>query len=321
MSYYVGLDLGGTNLKAGLVDGEGGVVRRRSTPTRSDEGPGAVIEDLAEAARAVAAEAAIPFGEIRAIGVGAPGPLDFEAGIVAHAPNLPGWENVPLRDRLSEATSRPVLLENDANAAAFGEYWAGTGAGPAITHLALLTLGTGVGSGFVIDGELLHGGHGAGAEAGHMIVHPGGRPCGCGQRGCLEAYAAASQIAARVRESVSAGEASSIATDSPVTAETVFAAKGDGDALAERVVEDATEALGIAAVNLCRLFDPQMIVLAGGMAAAGAPLFQGVRAAVEAHTWQLTEHRTRIEPSALGGDAGIVGAAAAACDAERRGRL
>ncbi|MGB2967575.1 MAG: ROK family protein, partial [Phycisphaerae bacterium] len=197
---YVGVDLGGTNLKLGLVSADGKIVHRSSAATEAERGPDHVLARIAHAVRRLAEGAHLPLTDIAAVGVGAPGPLDSKAGIVVFAPNMAGWRDVPVRDRLQGDLGRPVVLENDANVAAYGEFRCG--AARNVSNLALLTLGTGIGGGIVLDGRLFRGSTDTGAELGHMVIQYGGRPCGCGNRGCLEAYASATAVVARAREAL-----------------------------------------------------------------------------------------------------------------------
>jgi len=329
MACYLGLDLGGTNVKAGLLDDTARVLAKISTPTHAEHGPDAVIEAMIEAGKTVAAHAGVPLEQIDAVGIGSPGPMDLDAGVIRDMPNLPGWDHVPLRDRIATGLGRPTVLENDANAAAFGEYWAGAGRDPKIHHLVMLTLGTGIGTGIIIDGVLLHGSNSLGAEGGHMILVPDGRRCGCGQRGCLEAYASASNTATRAIEALEAGHdgtTSALASlrraqAGRLTAKDIFDAAKTGDTLATEIAEQTANYLGIACASLCRLFDPQMIVFAGGMILAGDYLFEMIREAFARHTWKLVKDHVRIVPAELGNDAGFIGAAAVARDADQRGRL
>ncbi|MCX5658153.1 MAG: ROK family protein [Planctomycetota bacterium] len=352
MSHYIGLDLGGTNVKCGVVDADRRVRSHLSIPTDASKGPGAVVEAMAQAALDVAKKAGIPIEKVDGIGIGAPGPLDMKRGILRAAPNLPGWKDVPIRDRITQITGRPAVLENDANAAAFGEFWAGAGKRDGVRDMIMLTLGTGVGSGLIVDGMLIHGAYDLGAEAGHMIVVPNGRACGCGQAGCLESYASATATVKRVIELLRGGEPSSLldlfdpweekieaeelraskiigagkrGMKRPgldkITAKDVFDAAKAGDALALRVVDEVATYLGIACVSLCRLFDPQMIVFAGGMILAGDFLFDRVREAFRKQTWKVVESKVEIVQAVLGNDAGFIGAAAVAWNAARTGAL
>jgi len=322
MAYYIGLDLGGTNVKAGVVDEKGSPLARISVPTNAARGPDAVVEVLIDVAREVATESGLPLKNITGIGVGVPGVVDIARGMCIAAPNLPDFENIPIGRLISERTGRPAVLENDANAAAMGEYWVGSGRDRSIRHLVLLTLGTGIGGGIVIDGHVFHGGFDIGAEIGHMIVHVNGGLCGCGQQGCLEVYASATATARRALDAIDAGEDSTLKSyGEKLTAKNVFDAAKAGDALALKVTEQTATYLGVAVVSLCRLLDPQMIVFAGGMILAGKILFDRVRQATDEHHWKLTERRVQIVPAELGNDAGFIGAAAVAWDAHQSGLI
>ncbi|MCE9592223.1 MAG: ROK family glucokinase [Planctomycetes bacterium] len=321
----MGLDLGGTNVKAGVVDDRAKVLGKVSKPTHAEGGPDAVVRVMAEAAHEAVAAAGVKMENVERIGIGSPGPIDFDAAVVRATPNMPGWRDVPLRDRITSLTGRPAILENDANAAALGELWAGAGRGLKVTELVMLTLGTGVGSGIIVGGKIIHGAFAMGGESGHMIVVPGGRLCGCGQHGCLEAYTSASATGRRAVEALQSGASSSLARDfanrlDTITAKDVFDAARSGDALANRIVDETATYLGIACVNLCRILDPQMIVFAGGMILAGDMLFDRVRSAFRANTWTVVESKVEIVPALLGNDAGFIGAAAVARNGHRNGQ-
>lgn len=320
MANYLGLDLGGTNIKAGVVDEHGRVRAADSVPT-PDDSPDVVIDAMIDLATAVAKSAGIRIGDVACVGIGSPGLLDLDRGVVIALPNLPGWEEQPLRDRIAQRTGRPVILENDANAAAFGEFWVGAGRDPSIRHMVMLTLGTGIGSGLIVDGRILHGGSSIGAEGGHMILDRDGPVCGCGQRGCLESFASASHLARRAGAALDAGERSSLddvrRRGDSITAKDIFEAVDAGDALARRLAEQTAIYLAIGCINLCRLLDPQMIVFAGGMALAGDTLFDLVRSAFDRRTWSVAKDKVQIVRARLGNDAGFIGAAAVARDAHR----
>jgi len=319
MAYYIGIDLGGTNIKAGVADENGRALAKVSVPTGADSGPDVVINNMADAAKQAVAKAQVSMGHIDYIGVGAPGPVNFDAGVVLAAPNMPGWRNIPLRDRIAEKLGRPAVLENDGNAAAFAELWAGAGRDPSIRHLLMLTLGTGIGGGFIANGKLIRGAHGYGSEPGHIIVNPAGARHTSGSPGCLEQYASASACGRRAAQLIEAGETTTLkavydANSKHVSAKDVFAHAKAGDALAEQIVSEVTQYLGIACVNLCRIFDPQMIVFAGGMILAGDDLFDRVRKVFEDFTWSIGSPIPELVPSQLGNDAGFIGAAAVARD-------
>ncbi len=313
---FVGIDLGGTNLKLGLVTAEGRLLERRSVPTEADRGPDHVLSRMAESCRDLAD--ATEGSEISAVGVGVPGPLDTRAGVVVFAPNLPGWRDVPVRDRLQEALGLDVVLENDANAAAYGEFRCG--AARDVENMVLLTLGTGVGGGMVLCGRLFRGTNDAGAELGHVVIATGGRWCGCGNRGCLEAYASATAVVGRTREAIEAGEASSLSDAADLTAKAVFAAANEGDILAGRIVEETADYLGVGIASILHVVNPEMVVLTGGMMGAGEPFLGRVRERVRQTAFERAWSVCEIRGSTLGGDAGILGAALAAEAADRTGR-
>ncbi len=320
MTYFLGLDLGGTNIKAGVIDDQGHVHARHCIPTEADRGPDQVITNMIAAAQGATEQAGLSMNDIARVGIGSPGPLDLKKGLVLAAPNMKGWDHVPLRDRIAQETNRPTVLENDANAAAFGEFWVGAGRDPKIRHLVMLTLGTGVGSGIIINGHLLHGAFGNGAESGHMIVVPDGRLCGCGQRGCLETYASASHTAVRTHEELAAGKPSSLqetfAKDpKTVNAKAVFEAAHQGDELAMQIVDRTAYYLAIACINFTRIIEPQMIVFAGGMALAGDHLLNMVRRHFQDLNWHCAPDQSTLAIAELGNDAGIIGAASVAWDA------
>ncbi|HMQ15269.1 MAG TPA: ROK family protein [Phycisphaerae bacterium] len=314
---WIGIDLGGTNIKAGIVADGGAVLARREVDTQADRGFEHVLARLVQLVSDLLADAGLDRAAVRAIGIGVPGPLSHHQGIVFSAPNMPGWENAPVRDRLSSATGLPVSLENDANAACFGELVAG--AGRQMQDIVMLTLGTGVGSGIVLGGKLWRGSYDAAGEIGHTIVVPDGRPCPCGQRGCLERYASASAVGQRAVEAIAAGDDSTLAplggargTAEAVTAEAVERAAAAGDALARRIWDETCYYLALACVNIRQTFDPQQVVLAGGLINAGDALMTPVRRHFDALRWRITPNRMRIDFATLGGNAGLIGAAALA---------
>ena len=324
--FCVGIDLGGTFIKFALLDRQMQIAASMQVPTPA-AGADAVIDAMAAGALELMRRQSVDKGDVAALGIGSPGPLDLEAGVVLALPNIPGFENVALRDRVGGKVGLPAVLENDANAAGLGEYLRGGGKGARI--MVLLTLGTGVGSGIVIDGVVLHGAHGIGAEVGHMIVCPGGEPCGCGQKGCLERYSSATYLARLARRAVEQGhrgvpKAEVSALGSPSSLSETLASKGDidardveqawraGDELGAQIWEQAMHYLGVACVNLARTLDPDLIVLGGGMARAGDALLEPVRRHFRALHWTVAEPKTEIVLARLGNDAGVIGAAGVA---------
>lgn len=321
---FVGIDLGGTNLKGGVVDEDREIRCKTSVPTEAEHGPEHVIQRMAELVERVIGEAGLRKEEVESVGIGSPGSMSHKRGVVIKPPNLPGWQDVPLRDRIKELTGLPTTLENDANAAAWGEFWAGAGRGT--RHMVMLTLGTGVGGGIIINGRLIRGHFDNAAELGHWIVQPNGRPCGCGQKGCLEAYASASYTAQRATEALQAGESSSLSevlrSKGQVTSEDVVNAANAGDALAKRIFDETCYYLAIACVNIQHATNPERVVLAGGMIAAGEDtLLKPIREKAAEMAWKAADDLPDITFATLGNDAGLIGAAGCAWLAREEGEI
>ncbi len=301
--WIAGADIGGTNLVVGLVPFDGGrPAGVRTEPTRPREGPAAVARRIARMVRELAAEAGARFpDDVAGIGAGSPGPLDLDSGTVLETPNL-GWRCVPLRDLLVEAVGVPATLHNDADCAAYGEWRRGAGQGARC--LACLTLGTGIGGGIVLGGRVHHGASGAAGEVGHTCVEMNGRLCGCGARGCVEAYASGSAIAARAVEAGFRPEGSE-----PVSAEAVCRAAAVGDPRAARILSETGTILGVAVANLVHVLNPDVVVLAGGVAKAGEALLAPLRREVRRRAFASAAAACRIVAGALPETAGAVGAA------------
>lgn len=313
-AYTIGIDLGGTNIKGGVCDQHGALLHRHAVDTQAEHGYQHVLGRMAQLVEEVVRKAGVSQAQIAAIGVGAPGPLSHADGVIHAAPNLPGFVNVPLRDDFAKATGRPVVLENDANAAAFGEFSAG--AGKDVRNMVMLTLGTGIGGGVVLDGRLWRGSFDNAGEIGHMVIVPDGRPCPCGQSGCLERYASANAAAERLAEAVNAGADSllkpKVAAREPFDARDVLKAVLAGDALAARIWDETCYYLALCVVNLRHLLNPELVVFAGGLINAGDRLLEPVAEHFERLSWKLAPDAPRITLATLGEDAGIVGAAALA---------
>lgn len=313
-SYTIGIDLGGTYIKGGVCDADCQPVCKDSVATETDGGPAHVIDRMAELVRSVISQAGLSDADIAGVGVGAPGPMSAAKGIIYSAPNLPGFENLPLSRELHERTGLPVVLENDANAAAFGEFT--IGAGRDVNTIVMLTLGTGVGGGIVLDGTVWRGPFENAGEIGHTIVALDGRPCPCGQRGCLERYSSANAIGERAVEALQDGAASSLREawerGERITSREVREAMLAGDELASRIWDEACRYLAAACVNLQHTLCPERVVLAGGLINAGAHLLDPVRTHFDAMSWKIANDRPEIVFATLGTDAGMIGAAALA---------
>jgi glucokinase len=311
----VGIDLGGTKIYTALVDRAGTILAHDFRATVASEGPDAVIARMVDAAGQVMALAGVGADQIDAVGVCAPGPLDLAAGLVLSPPNLPGWDRVPLAARIGAALGIPTLLENDANAAALGENRFGAGRGT--QHMIYVTASTGIGGGLILDGKLYHGTNGMAGEIGHQTILDQGPLCGCGNRGCLEALASGTAIARRARESVARGVPTLIAQlceghPERVSAKLVAQAADRGDAEARMILSQAMDYLGIGMANLVNLFNPELIVIGGGLTNLGEGLFGPVRRAIERNAFRSAAAAVRVVPADLGENAGALGAAAVA---------
>jgi glucokinase len=315
-AFAVGVDLGATNLRIAAIDAAGRKLDTIETRTQPDRT--AVIEKMTSAIRALATEYERKY-RFLGVGVGVPGVIDLAQGTVHSASNLPEWNDYPLAQDLEFRLGVPVLLENDANCAALGENWIGAGKG--IDDLCMLTLGTGVGGGILMNGRPWHGVAGMAGEVGHMTVIPDGRACGCGNHGCLEQYASASAIRRLAAEAIARGEPTELAQikdpKRELTAKAVFQAAMRDDRVAKQVFEIAGTALGIALANLINILNLPLYVLGGGLAQAwkifSPSLFHELqKRSIVFRTRERLEpatHSTRICPTQLGGDAGLIGAA------------
>lgn len=311
--WCIGIDLGGTFIKFVALDEDNNATEVFQLPTPDNRS--GVVSQMAAGARQAIDRNGLSAEDVAAIGIGSPGPLNVEDGIILALPNIPGMDNVPIRDLVMAELSLPVALENDANAAAYGEYICGAGRDDA--NMVLLTLGTGLGSGIILGGEILRGSHGVGAEVGHMIIVPDGEPCGCGQKGCLERYCSATFMAQRAARRIeSGGEATTLRAvleaKGDIDARDINEARRDGDALAAEVWDEALRYLAQGCITISRIFDPDRIVLTGGMTNAGDDLLVPLREHFARLHWTLTELMTELAISTLGSDAGAIGAAGVA---------
>ena len=315
--WIVGVDLGGTNIVVGVLPMEGGdPLALRSLPTEAGRGAKYVVDRIVgmvrEAIGTVVAEQGGTRADVAGIGIGSPGPLDRSTGTVLETPNL-GWRNFPLRDLIANAVGLPAALDNDANCATYGEWWLGAGRGT--STLVGLTLGTGIGGGIVLNGEIYHGVNDGAGEIGHMSIDSNGRRCKCGNYGCLEAYASGPAIALRAVEGLEAGT-DSVLPDlvggklEEITAATVYEAVLLGDAYASEVMRDTARFLGTGVANIINVLNPEMIVIAGGVTLAGDHLFLPLRAEVRRRAFKSAEAACTIVSAQLQGTAGVIGAAA-----------
>lgn len=314
--FFIGIDLGGTKIASALVDADMRIIDRIKVATRPEEGPGAVIGRMLDTVRDLAARNGCDVSDVMAIGIGCPGPLDQETGIVLDAPNLM-WKDVSLAAPMAKATERPVYLENDANVAALAENRLGAGRGA--RNMMYITVSTGIGSGLVLGGRLYVGATGAAGELGHVTMLADGPLCGCGNRGCLESLASGTAIARRAREIAArpGGEGILKAAGGDITAidaSLVASAAVAGDATAAAIMRDAFEYLGIAVANVVNLLNLDMVVIGGGVARVGDMLFDTVRHLVGLRSFACMARDVTIVPASLGADAGALGAACYAAE-------
>jgi len=315
--YIIGVDLGGTNIVAGAMPEDGSrEIAVRSEPTRADQGADAVVDSIGRMIETVISETIAETNAKRedfaGVGIGSPGPLDRERGIVIVTPNL-GWRNFPLRDEISKRVELQASLDNDANCATLGEWWCGAAKGG--RHVIGITIGTGIGGGLILDGRLFHGASDVAGEIGHTTIDSTGRRCKCGNYGCLEAYASGPAIAERAREALAGGEPSilpKLVDDdlSKITAQLVYDAAKKDDDVARQVVRETANFLGAGVANLLNIFNPDVVVIAGGVTQAGAPLFEPLRAEVRRRAFRPAVEACKILPGTLRGSAGVVGAVA-----------
>jgi glucokinase len=312
--FVLGIDIGGTNLVVGSVAEDGSALRAlESEPTHAEAGQSDVLDRLITLAQRTIERTRreVRGAEIIGVGVGAPGPLDTKSGIVLLTPNL-GWVNLPLRQIIHERLGLPAALDNDANCAVLGEWWMGAARG---TKNAIgITIGTGIGGGIIVDGKLYHGASDCAGEIGHTTIDTEGRRCKCGNYGCLEAYASGPNIAMRAVEELKAGAVSRLADYvggdlRQVTAQTVYQAAHDGDGLALEVVNDTAKFLGVGIANLLNVFNPEVVVVCGGVTLAGDRLFDPLRREVARRAFKPAVSVCRIVPCELSGTAGVYGAA------------
>ncbi|NND98374.1 MAG: ROK family protein [Pirellulaceae bacterium] len=318
--YFWGIDVGGTGIKLGLVDQQGQTVAYDRMPTREADGPIAAMTRVAKSIDRLEGELGVGDQVLRA-GLGAPGPMDLPRGYLVAPPQLPSWWDFPIRDTLADLLGRPVSFLNDANAAAYGEFWLGSGQNE--QSMILLTLGTGVGGGIIVDGELVNGVNSCGSECGHIIVDPSPNAQLCiwgGGRGHLEAYASASGVMQRTRQRLTEGAKSSLAgllggSDNELTAKKVYEAATTGDELALEIVDDTARWLGIGITTLVHTLDPGSVVLGGAMnfGGPGDEIGERFRAKISETFRELTFENvfagTTITFATLGADAGYLGVA------------
>ena len=320
-AFAIGVDLGGTSLRIAAVDSSGTLLEKVTTGTKVALGRDHVISEMCDAIRDTARKFA-DSGPLAGIGIGVPGIIDMASGMLRESPNLPGWHNYPVREEIERRLKTQVILENDANAAAFGEKW--LGAANNVDSMCMLTLGTGVGGGIVLDGKIWHGMTGMAGEFGHINVEPEGPPCGCGSRGCIEQLASATAIKRMAVEAIATGKAPELGRamkeDPEFSAKVVYQMAVQGDPVAQEIFTNVGRALGIVIADLVNIFNLPMYVVGGGVASAWEAFSPALMTEVERRSFVYkvtsplpnqppTANKTLITRALLGSDAGLYGAA------------
>ncbi len=312
-SYLLGHDIGGTKLAVTVADRNGMILQKVRRPTEAERGPRAVVASLVDMSREAMARAALSPAELAGVGVSCGGPLDTETGVVYAPPNLPGWDEVPLRAWLESALSLPVFVENDANASALAEWSFGAGRG--CRHMVYLTMSTGIGGGIILDGRLYRGPNDTAGEVGHMTIVENGPVCGCGKRGCLEALCSGPSIARRAREKVQAAHGSrmvDLAGSEPacITAETVMDAARQDDPAAREIVDETARYMAVGLGNIVNILNPEVIVIGTILVKAQDLLLEPIRAYLRCETWPRVYDKVRVVPAGLGDEVGDLAAIA-----------
>ncbi|MBE7025522.1 MAG: ROK family protein [Ruminococcaceae bacterium] len=308
--YYIGIDVGGTNIKAGLVDEEGTVLCRAQTPTLAQRPGEEIGADIGRLAKAVAEDSGVPHSEIHSVGIGMPGACSDETGCVLYTANI-NFSRFPLREAVQKEIRLPVHLGNDANCAALGEYYM---LPEKTENLVFITLGTGVGGGLIIGGKLYTGFNGIAGEVGHIMLRHGGEACGCGRRGCWEAYASVTALIRQTRAFAEAHPESAVAKScgenfEHLSGKTAFALARQGDTDAAKIVETWIGYVADGIVDMINIFQPRLLLIGGAISREGDMLLQPLRQIVEAEMYKSRVPQTEIRIAALGNDAGLIGAA------------
>lgn len=309
--YNIGIDLGGTNIKVGVVNEDYEIVSRSSVKTNLPRPAEGIVEGICEAVKIALDGAGIGLEDVTSIGIGTPGAASRSTGVVLYSNNL-GFDNVPLGKMLKEKLGKDIYVENDANAAAFGEYLAGGGKG--YENVVVITLGTGVGGGIIIDGKIYTGFNFCGAELGHTVIEYNGRPCTCGRKGCFEAYSSATALIAATKRAMESDKNSKLweiaGSLDGVDGKTAFDGMRAGDETAKGVVNEYIEYLGCGLANMVNIFQPQVLLIGGGVCKEGDNLVLPLKEIIKREQYCIDENNsTLLDVCRLGNDAGIIGAA------------
>ena len=308
--YRIGVDIGGTNIKIALVDFEGKIIYSNTTPTRAEMGFEAGVANIKQAIKDLMQETNESAKTIEAIGFGLPGQIDYKAGMVKSLPNIPGWINIPLGKLIEDEFQIPTKLDNDVRCAALGEL--NFGAGKGCENLICITIGTGIGSGIVLNGKLVRGASNAAGEIGHIkMTLEKGPLCGCGDHGCFEAYASGPSIVTMAKEFISGGKSAKykeMATDGIITPYIVAQAALQGDAVSLQIFKQIGEIIGVGLSSVINLLNPEKIIIGGGVADAGEILLEPIRKTIEDRTMPIQKEAVKVVPAQLANAAGVIGA-------------
>ena len=309
--YYIGVDLGGTNIAAGVVSEDWKLVVKSSVKTNVDD-PDALVKDMADLIKKVISDAGISVSDIKSIGIGSPGTIDSKNGVVVYANNI-NFHNFPLAEKLKKFIDLPVFMSNDANVAALGEFVAG--GAKEYNSAVMVTLGTGVGGGIILDGKIWEGYKSAGAEIGHTVIAVDGEQCSCGRKGCWEAYSSATALIRDTKRAIEKNPSSLMAeiaeNDGKVSGKTAFSAAKKGDSVAQEVIDNYIKHLAEGIANILNLIAPDVVLLGGGIAYEGENLLVPLRKKVKSLVYGTDDSmHGEIKSATLGNDAGIIGAAA-----------
>ena len=308
--YRIGVDIGGTNIKIALVDFEGKIIYSNTTPTRAEMGFEAGVANIKQAIKDLMQETNESAKTIEAIGFGLPGQIDYKAGMVKNPPNIPGWINIPLGKLIEDEFQIPTKLDNDVRCAALGEL--NFGAGKGCENLICITIGTGIGSGIVLNGKLVRGASNAAGEIGHIkMTLEKGPLCGCGDHGCFEAYASGPSIVTMAKEFISGGKSAKykeMATDGIITPYIVAQAALQGDAVSLQIFKQIGEIIGVGLSSVINLLNPEKIIIGGGVADAGEILLEPIRKTIEDRAMPIQKEAVKVVPAQLANAAGVIGA-------------
>ena len=308
-NYVVGVDLGGTKISTALSDIEGNIVCKTTVPTNAQEGEMAVLNRIINSIDKVISEGKLSYNDVEAIGIGSPGPLDAKKGIIITTPNLP-FKNFDLVKPIAKKFEVPVFLDNDANVAAIGEFMFGAGKGA--ENIVFFTVSTGIGGGAILNGKVYRGHTSNALEIGHMTVAPNGPRCNCGNIGCVEATSSGTSIAKRGHEALATNVETSLRKYENVTSYEVFVEAAAGDPVAKDIIDEAMNYLGIAVANSVAIFDPEYVIIGGGVSKAGNVVFDTIRKVVDKRCFKSMAESVKIVPAGLGTDAGLIGSVALA---------